>query len=224
MREFSIERERTSNPSHILQSIKYVQIGKRELNRQGPNGKSHSLDSPTKVTDKSLSLHSLEDISSQSDRLPERLPLKFCIPTYCRKPNRLNFGNTWSTYLDLNWSDFVFNLVNLCLVYMCFSNAAVHGQTIFALLLYFFVAIFDIVLLLLRWAWFDQSSSHGGIIMCACQLYRVVIVLGANTWMSYKALNNMEFQPDVVYIVVLALLIMACIVFGTQVSVSITYF
>lgn len=56
-------------------------------------------------------------------------------------------------HIDLNWSDFMFNLISMCIVYAYFSKAAGPHESITAVLLCMAVAAFDILLLLLRWLW-----------------------------------------------------------------------
>lgn len=52
-----------------------------------------------------------------------------------------------------DWSDFMFNLISMCIVYAYFSKAAGPHESITAVLLCMAVAAFDILLLLLRWLW-----------------------------------------------------------------------
>lgn len=63
--------------------------------------------------------------------------------------------------LDLDWSDFFFNLVSMAIVYVYFSKAAVAGESLIAILLCMGVAAFDIVLLAMRWLWFEQYLNYG---------------------------------------------------------------
>jgi len=168
----------------------------------------------------------IEDVSPPDAALTERVitrpALKFCVPSYSKKPTRFSFEHICSADLHLSWSDFVCNLLNLCFVYNLldywFSRVSVHGQsqTYWTIPLCVLVAMVDIVLLLVRWIWFDQSFAQRGVIMIACQLYRVVVVPMANTWMSWKVLSNLDFQPDFYYVLIFATLVCACIVFGSQ--------
>lgn len=63
--------------------------------------------------------------------------------------------------LELDWGDFVFNLVSMCIVYVYFSKAAVAGESLLAVTLCMGVAAFDIVLLVMRWLWFEQYITYG---------------------------------------------------------------
>lgn len=66
-----------------------------------------------------------------------------------------------SSDLDLDWSDFFFNLVSMAIVYVYFSKAAVAEESLIAILLCMGVAAFDIVLLAMRWLWFEQYLNYG---------------------------------------------------------------
>ncbi len=63
--------------------------------------------------------------------------------------------------MDLDWGDFFFNLVSMAIVYVYFSKAAVAGESLVAILLCMGVAAFDIVLLAMRWLWFEQYINYG---------------------------------------------------------------
>lgn len=62
---------------------------------------------------------------------------------------------------DLGWGDFFFNLVSMIIVYIYFSKVAVKGETLIAILLCIGVAALDVVLLLMRWLWFEQYIHYG---------------------------------------------------------------
>ena len=66
---------------------------------------------------------------------------------------RASGGVTCVEQADLNWPDFVFNLVSMCIVYVYFSKATQRRESVAALLLCLVVAAFDVVLLALRWLW-----------------------------------------------------------------------
>lgn len=68
-------------------------------------------------------------------------------------------------HIDLNWSDFMFNLISMCIVYAYFSKAAGPHESITAVLLCMAVAAFDILLLLLRWLW-CASFRLGVLVLC----------------------------------------------------------
>lgn len=63
--------------------------------------------------------------------------------------------------LELDWSDFFFNMVSMAIVYVYFSKTAVTGENLVAILLCMGVAAFDILLLAMRWLWFEQYLNHG---------------------------------------------------------------
>ncbi len=54
---------------------------------------------------------------------------------------------------DLDWGDFFFNLISMCIVYAYFSEAAVAGESQAAIVVSMCIAAIDIVLLALRWLW-----------------------------------------------------------------------
>ena len=62
---------------------------------------------------------------------------------------------------DLDWGDFFFNLVSVCIVYAHFSEAAVAGESNTAVVFSMGIAAVDIVLLALRWLWYDHFLSYG---------------------------------------------------------------
>ncbi|KAF6257539.1 hypothetical protein COO60DRAFT_1523258 [Scenedesmus sp. NREL 46B-D3] len=126
-----------------------------------------------------------------------------------------SFGG--SPDLDLDWSDFFFNLVSMAIVYVYFSKAAVAGESLVAILLCMGVAAFDIVLLVMRWLWFEQYINYGSIVLSVFQAYRVVVLPVANTWMSWSLLNKMSVTPSWGVVAVLGLILLACIAMGLQV-------
>lgn len=67
--------------------------------------------------------------------------------------------------VDLDWGDFFFNLVSMCIVYVYFSKAAVAGESMVAILLCMGVAAFDIVLLVMRWLWYEQYFHYGSVVL-----------------------------------------------------------
>ncbi len=62
---------------------------------------------------------------------------------------------------DLDWGDFFFNLVSMCIVYVHFSEAAVAGESNAAVIFSMSIAAVDIVLLALRWLWYEHFMSYG---------------------------------------------------------------
>jgi hypothetical protein len=49
----------------------------------------------------------------------------------------------------------------MAIVYVYFSKAAVAGESLVAIMLCMGVAAFDIVLLMMRWLWFEQYMHYG---------------------------------------------------------------
>jgi hypothetical protein len=56
-------------------------------------------------------------------------------------------------HIELNWSDFMFNMISMCIVYAYFSRASGHGEGTAAVVLCMSVAGADVLLLLVRWLW-----------------------------------------------------------------------
>jgi hypothetical protein len=119
--------------------------------------------------------------------------------------------------MDLDWGDFFFNLVSMCIVYVYFSKAAVAGESLVAILLCMGVAAFDVILLVMRWLWFEQYINYGSIVLHIFQIYRVVVLPVANTWMSWSLLNKMDVTPSYGVIILLGVLLMTFIILGVQV-------
>lgn len=72
--------------------------------------------------------------------------------------------------VDLDWGDFFFNLVSMCIVYVYFSKAAVGNESVLAILLCMGVAAFDIVLLVMRWLWYEQYINYGSVVLYIFQV------------------------------------------------------
>eukprot|EP00878_Enallax_costatus_P017333 GHUV01018204.1.p1 GENE.GHUV01018204.1~~GHUV01018204.1.p1 ORF type:complete len:568 (+),score=175.64 GHUV01018204.1:651-2354(+) len=132
------------------------------------------------------------------------------------QPNAANSLNS-APDLDLDWSDFFFNLVSMAIVYMYFNKAAVAEESLIAVLLCLGVAAFDIVLLGLRWLWFEQYLNYGNLILNIFNAYRAVVLPIANTWMSWSVLNKMSVAPSWPIVALLGVLLVACIIMGLQV-------
>jgi hypothetical protein len=62
--------------------------------------------------------------------------------------------------LDLNWADFIFNLISMSIVYMYFSKANNQRESLAAVLLCTAVAAFDIAVLLMQWLWCGLPTSN----------------------------------------------------------------
>ncbi|KAL0023379.1 hypothetical protein WJX79_000175 [Trebouxia sp. C0005] len=96
---------------------------------------------------------------------------------------------------DLDWGDFFFNLVSMCIVYAHFSEAAVAGESNAAVIFSMGIAAVDIVLLALRWLWYEHFVSHGGLVSSMFSLYRMIVLPIANTWMSWSLLHKLQWDP-----------------------------
>lgn len=62
---------------------------------------------------------------------------------------------------DLDWGDFFFNLISMGIVYAYFSEASSVGESHIAVVLSMGIAAIDIVLLALRWVWYDSYVVYG---------------------------------------------------------------
>lgn len=96
---------------------------------------------------------------------------------------------------DLDWGDFFFNLVSMCIVYAHFSEAAVAGESNAAVIFSMGIAAVDIVLLALRWLWYEHFVSQGGLVSSLFSLYRMIVLPIANTWMSWSLLHKLQWDP-----------------------------
>jgi hypothetical protein len=105
----------------------------------------------------------------------------------------------------------------MCIVYVYFSKAAVAGESLVAILLCMGVAAFDVILLVMRWLWFEQYINYGSVVLHVFQVYRVVVLPVANTWMSWSLLNKMDVTPSYGVIALLGVLLMTFVVLGVQV-------
>ena len=74
-------------------------------------------------------------------------------------PSRRGCAPDIVDHIDLNWSDFMFNVISMSIVYAYFSRASAQNESITAVLLCMSVAAFDIVLLLMRWLWCASLAS-----------------------------------------------------------------
>lgn len=61
---------------------------------------------------------------------------------------------------DLDWGDFFFNLISMCIVYAHFSDVAIAGEGHRAVLFSMVIAGVDIMLLLLRWLWRESFVPY----------------------------------------------------------------
>lgn len=146
------------------------------------------------------------------------LVLNICVPCYAKQGSS---GHSFYRYRtsdpSINWGAFFFNLVNLCFVYVYLSRVAIKGHTCMAVFLCFCVGIFDVVLLVIRHICFDHSGTQGAFILGICQIYRVIVIPVANTWMSWRVFHHLELKPDLQYFILLAIGLLVCILLGSQV-------
>ncbi|KAL4438694.1 hypothetical protein ABPG77_006298 [Micractinium sp. CCAP 211/92] len=117
---------------------------------------------------------------------------------------------------DLDWGDFFFNLISMCIVYAYFSEAAVAGESQAAIVVSMCIAAIDIVLLALRWLWYEQYITYGGAVLQVFQMYRLVVLPVANTWMSWSLLNKLGIAPSSLVVALTGLAVLALIVAGVQ--------
>lgn len=60
----------------------------------------------------------------------------------------------------LDWGDFFFNLISMCIMYAHFNKATAAGEGTAAVLFSMSIAAVDVVLLAVRWLWYDHFSTH----------------------------------------------------------------
>eukprot|EP00887_Chlorella_sp_A99_P000529 scaffold17.g529.t1 len=112
---------------------------------------------------------------------------------------------------DLDWGDFFFNLISMCIVYAYFSEAAVGGESQAAIVVSMCIAAIDIVLLALRWLWYEQYITAGGAVLQAFQAYRLLVLPVANTWMSWSLLNKLGITPGGAVVAAIGCVVLACL-------------
>lgn len=89
-------------------------------------------------------------------------PAMMCLPAVIVKGSGYEsdgFGGSPDS--DLDWSDFFFNLVSMIIVYVYFSKTAAAGESMVAIMLCMGVAGLDILVMALRWLWYDQYMEYG---------------------------------------------------------------
>eukprot|EP00884_Botryococcus_braunii_P007477 jgi/Botrbrau1/16730/Bobra.0301s0002.2 len=118
---------------------------------------------------------------------------------------------------ELDWSDFFFNLVSMCIVYAYFSEAATANENQLAVFLSMGIACVDILLLALRWLFYEQHLHCGGLVLNIFHMYRVIVLPVANTWMLWSLFNKLEFSPGPWLIGLLGVIILFFLILGTQV-------
>ena len=61
----------------------------------------------------------------------------------------------------LDWGDFFFNLVSMCIMYAHFNKATAAGEGTVAVVLSISIAAVDVILLAVRWLWYEHFLMHG---------------------------------------------------------------
>lgn len=117
---------------------------------------------------------------------------------------------------DLDWGDFIFNLISMCIVYAYFSDAAVGGESQAAVGAVSIAAV-DIILLALRWLWYEQHLSYGGAIFQMFHVYRLVVLPVANTWMGWSLLSKLGVRPGPIAVTALAIAFVGLLAAGLRV-------
>ncbi|KAI7838043.1 hypothetical protein COHA_008127 [Chlorella ohadii] len=80
--------------------------------------------------------------------------------------------------------------------YLAGYDSAVAGESQAAIVVSMCIAAIDIVLLALRWLWYEQYITYGGAVLQVFQMYRLVVLPVANTWMSWSLLNKLGIAPS----------------------------
>ena len=60
----------------------------------------------------------------------------------------------------LNWGDFFFNLVSMCIMYAHFNEATGASEGTAAVVFSMSIAAVDVVLLAVRWLWYEHFLTH----------------------------------------------------------------
>ena len=60
----------------------------------------------------------------------------------------------------LDWGDFFFNLVSMCIMYAHFNKATASGEGSTAVVFSMSIAAVDVVLLAVRWLWYEHFFMH----------------------------------------------------------------
>ena len=60
----------------------------------------------------------------------------------------------------LDWGDFFFNLVSMCIMYAHFSEAIVASEGSAAVIFSMSIAAVDVILLAARWLWYEHFFTH----------------------------------------------------------------
>ncbi|KAI3431605.1 hypothetical protein D9Q98_004655 [Chlorella vulgaris] len=115
---------------------------------------------------------------------------------------------------DLDWGDFLFNLISMTIVYAYFSEAAVAGESQAAIVVSMCIAAIDIALLALRWLWYEQYITYGGAVLQVFQMYRLIVLPVANTWMSWSLLNKLGIAPSSTVVAATGMAVLVLIVAG----------
>lgn len=102
-----------------------------------------------------------------------------CVAGTCAQPQRTFQTAAYPSRqdADLDWGDFFFNLISMCIVYAHFSEAAVGSETNAAVMFSIAIAGVDIVLLLLRWLWHERFVSYRSAVCCFLRAHNALVFL-----------------------------------------------
>ncbi|KAF8070963.1 mug157-like protein [Scenedesmus sp. PABB004] len=123
----------------------------------------------------------------------------------------------WCEPGDPDCGDFVFNLISMAVVYVYFSKAVVGRESLAAILLCMGVAALDVLLLLLRWVWYEQYVTYGGVLSTLLAGYRAVVLPLANSLMTWSLLSKSDVKPGWPVVMGLGVALIACVAAGSQV-------
>eukprot|EP01025_Chloroclados_australasicus_P023062 TRINITY_DN23537_c0_g3_i1.p1 TRINITY_DN23537_c0_g3~~TRINITY_DN23537_c0_g3_i1.p1 ORF type:complete len:644 (-),score=74.39 TRINITY_DN23537_c0_g3_i1:180-2111(-) len=122
---------------------------------------------------------------------------------------------------DVEWSDFCFNLVSVCLVYAYFSKNGVGNglgqESPWGMVVCALVAFLDIAIIMLRFMYNEELILGGQIVMAILQMYRALLLPMANTWMSWNLVNRMEIAPSFTLMFLLGLTLLMLMFLGVQI-------
>lgn len=68
---------------------------------------------------------------------------------------------------------------------------------------------------------YEQYITYGGTVLQVFQLYRLVVLPVANTWMSWSLLNKLGVAPSTLVVAAAGVAVLALIVAGVQVRCSV---
>eukprot|EP00210_Caulerpa_lentillifera_P007591 g7249.t3 len=166
-------------------------------------------------------------VNGNASTSEDMLPLKdqdgsnliFCVSCLSKQgggSSGYGFYSRPVTEQSINWGDCILTIVNLLFVYVYLNKVAVRGHSWMALFLCIGVWIFEFILLQIIYLLLGQSGNQGPFIVGICQIYRVIVIPVANTWMAWRVLDHLELQPDSQHILLLSLCLLICILLGSR--------